>query len=147
MSPVVQALLSLHVLPFALVGFEHVPVLVLQVPAVWHWSMAPHTTGLPPTQVPLWQVSVCVHALLSLHVVPVCGVQAKVVGEQMEQVAHADPVFCHCPLASQVCGCGPLHCLLVGAHTPVHTPLPALHTNGHLVPMSCHCPLGSQSCG
>ena len=29
-----------------------------------------HTFGLPPTQVPDWHVSVCVHALPSLHTVP-----------------------------------------------------------------------------
>ena len=32
-SPAVQALLSLHVVPFDLVGFEHTPVAALQVPA------------------------------------------------------------------------------------------------------------------
>ena len=35
-SPDVQALLSLHVLPFALFGFEHTPVVVSHVPATWH---------------------------------------------------------------------------------------------------------------
>ena len=51
-------------------GFEHLPVAGLQVPATWHWSEAAHTTGLLPVQTPLWQVSVCVQALPSLHVVP-----------------------------------------------------------------------------
>ena len=70
-SPDVQALLSLHVLPFALFGFEHAPVVVSHVPATWHWSRAVQVTvevGLP--QLPLWQVSPEVQALLSLHVVP-----------------------------------------------------------------------------
>ncbi len=40
------------------------------VPATWHWSLAVHTTGFEPTHVPLWQVSVRVHALPSLHAVP-----------------------------------------------------------------------------
>jgi hypothetical protein len=31
------------------------------------------TTGLPPVQVPFWQVSVRVQALLSLHVVPLAA--------------------------------------------------------------------------
>ncbi len=29
-----------------------------------------HVTGFDPTHVPFWQVSVCVHAFPSLHVVP-----------------------------------------------------------------------------
>src|SRR5204862_184505 len=33
-------------------------------------SRAVQTTGFEPVQVPDWQVSVCVHALLSLHAVP-----------------------------------------------------------------------------
>jgi hypothetical protein len=53
----VHALLSLHAEPFALAGFEQMPVDVLQVPALWHWSEAVQTTGLAPVQVPLWQVS------------------------------------------------------------------------------------------
>src|SRR5439155_3545969 len=70
-SPEVQAVLSLHVVRFALLGFEHTPVVVSHVPATWHWSRAVQVTvevGLP--QVPLWQVSPEVQALLSLHVVP-----------------------------------------------------------------------------
>ena len=38
--------------------FEQVPVLVLQVPTSWHWSLAAHVTGFDPAQVPAWQVSV-----------------------------------------------------------------------------------------
>jgi hypothetical protein len=49
---------------------EHWPELGSQVPATWHWSDAEHTMGLLPVHVPLWQVSVCVQALPSLHVVP-----------------------------------------------------------------------------
>jgi hypothetical protein len=37
---VVQALPSLHVVPFAFGGFEQTPVPVLQVPTSWHWSLA-----------------------------------------------------------------------------------------------------------
>jgi len=32
----VQALASLHEVPLDLVGFEHIPEPVLQIPAVWH---------------------------------------------------------------------------------------------------------------
>ena len=46
-----QALPSLHVVPFAAVGFEHVPVDGLHVPTVWHWSVV-QVTAVPPVQVP-----------------------------------------------------------------------------------------------
>jgi hypothetical protein len=81
-SPVVHALPSLHAVPFAAVGFEHAPVVVLQVPATWHWSDAVHATEFAPTHVPAWHVSVRVHAFPSLHVVPFAAVgfeQAPVV--------------------------------------------------------------------
>jgi hypothetical protein len=66
----VQALPSLQEAPLAFGGFEHAPVAVLHVPASWHWSDAVHVTGLLPEQVPAWQVSVWVQALLSLQAVP-----------------------------------------------------------------------------
>jgi hypothetical protein len=66
----VQALPSLHDVPFAATGFEHAPVLGLHVPAVWQASLAAHVTGLAPVQVPFWQLSLCVQALPSLHDVP-----------------------------------------------------------------------------
>ena len=61
---------SSHVEPFNLFGFEHCPVAGLHVPASWHWSDAPHTTGLVPVHTPAWQVSVCVHLSPSLHAEP-----------------------------------------------------------------------------
>lgn len=64
-SGVVQASPSLHVVPFVLFGFEQIPVPVAQVPGLWHWSGAGHTTGDPATQLPVWQLSLAVHALLS----------------------------------------------------------------------------------
>lgn len=66
----VQRLLSLQTVPSALFGFEQPPVDVLHVPTKWHWSRAVHTTGLLPVQLPLWQESVCVHALPSLQATP-----------------------------------------------------------------------------
>ena len=66
----VQALPSVHAVPFVFGGLEHTPVVVLQVPTSWHWSEAVQTTGLLPVHTPLWQVSVCVQALPSLQVVP-----------------------------------------------------------------------------
>ena len=47
-SPEVQLLPSSQVVPFALFGLLHAPVAVLQVPAVWHWSLAAHAIGLAP---------------------------------------------------------------------------------------------------
>jgi hypothetical protein len=70
----VQALPSLHVAPFAAVGFEHWPVLVLHVPATWHWSLAVQVTGFEPVQTPVVHASVCVQAFPSLHVVPFTAV-------------------------------------------------------------------------
>src|SRR5439155_1060546 len=69
-SVCVQALPSLHVVPSGLAGFEQVPVAGLHVPASWHWSDTGQTTGSPPAHAPLWQVSVCVQALPSVHVLP-----------------------------------------------------------------------------
>jgi hypothetical protein len=69
MSPTVQALLSLHDVPSARGRPEHVPVAGLQLSAPWQ-ATAGHETGLLPVQVPAWQASVCVQALLSLHGVP-----------------------------------------------------------------------------
>ena len=43
---------------------------MLQVPTSWHWSLAVQTTGFVPVQVPVWHVSVWVHALPSLQAVP-----------------------------------------------------------------------------
>src|SRR5207253_1179292 len=66
----VQALPAVHAVPLLAFGLEHWPVVVLQVPATWHWSSAVQTTGLEPVQLPPWQVSVWVQALPSLHAVP-----------------------------------------------------------------------------
>src|SRR5438477_321353 len=66
----VQALPSSQGAPSSLAGLLQAPVVGSQVPAVWHWSAAVHTTGFAPTQAPAWQVSLCVHALASLQLVP-----------------------------------------------------------------------------
>src|SRR5438552_1557773 len=66
----VQALPSVQAVPLVLfVGTEHAPVAGLQVPGSWHWS-AVQTTGFAPTQLPFWQVSLCVQALPSVQAVP-----------------------------------------------------------------------------
>jgi hypothetical protein len=69
----------------------HIPVAGWQVPAVWHWSGAVHTTGLLPTQVPLWQASLWVHALLSLQAVPLASaglLQAPLLGSHVPAPWH-----------------------------------------------------------
>ena len=68
-----------------------VPVAGSQVPAVWHWSEAVHTTGFVPTQAPAAQVSVCVHALPSVQGVPSTFVgllQVPVAGLQVPAAWH-----------------------------------------------------------
>jgi len=64
-SSCVHRLPSLHGVLSAAVGFEHAPVAGLHMPAVWHWSEALQTTGLVPTHIPIWHVSVCVQAFPS----------------------------------------------------------------------------------
>jgi hypothetical protein len=144
-SAVVHELLSLHGVLSALAGLEQIPVLGAHVPSVWHWSGVGQVTGLEPTQLPFWQVSVCVHAFPSLQAVPVVGVQVPVAVAQAEHPVHAAPVFCQTPLVSQVCGWAPLHCVVPGLQTPVQAP--PLQTKGHAVPMFCQVPLESQTCG
>jgi len=61
---------SLQLVPSGALGFVHVPFELLQVPTVWHWSLAVQITEVPPVQIPPWQVSPCVQALPSSHVVP-----------------------------------------------------------------------------
>jgi hypothetical protein len=71
LSPTVHALESaLHVAPFGRLRYSQVPDGSLHVPACWHWSGGPQTTGFAPVQMPLWHVSVCVHALPSLQPAP-----------------------------------------------------------------------------
>jgi hypothetical protein len=102
-SPVVQAFPSLHGVPSARGLPEHVPVAELQ--PSWPWQgTAGHETGLPPLQVPPWQVSVCVQALLSLHGVP------SVTGVCMQPLAATQLSAVHGLLSS--------HEMLALAQTP-----------------------------
>ena len=86
-----QPLPSLQDVPSAAFGLEHVPVAGLQVPATWHWSLAEHTTGFDPVQVPDSQVSLCVQALPSLQDVPSAAFgleQVPVAGLQVPATWH-----------------------------------------------------------
>jgi hypothetical protein len=66
----VQALPSSQVVPLGAAGLEHMPVVGLQTPATWHWSLAVHVMGFDPVHTPALHASVCVHPLPSLQVVP-----------------------------------------------------------------------------
>ena len=101
----VQALPSLHAVPFGAFGFEHVPVAGLHVPATWHWSLAVHVTGLEPVQIPARHESVCVQALPSLQAFPFGAFgfeHLPVAGSQV-------PVTWHWPLAVHETGFAPVH--------------------------------------
>src|SRR5947207_1121263 len=90
-SVCVHALASSQRAASGLAGLLQTPGAGSQVPAVWHWSAAVHTTGFAPTQAPAWQVSLCVHALASLQLVPLdlAGLlQAPDAGLQTPAVWH-----------------------------------------------------------
>jgi len=67
---VVQALLSEQVVPFGADGFEQVPEVGSQTPAMWHESGAAQVLSGPPVQTPAWQLSFGVQRLPSLQTVP-----------------------------------------------------------------------------
>jgi len=69
-SPREHAFPSLHTVPLLAVGLVHAPVVVLQVPGRWHWSVAAQSFGAPGWQTPAWHVSPSEQALPSLHTVP-----------------------------------------------------------------------------
>jgi hypothetical protein len=100
----VQEFESLHTVPFALFGFEQAPVAGAHVPATWHWSSAVQATGFAPVQVPAWQVSLCVHALASLHATPLA-----LFGFEHVPVAGAQvPAVWHWSSAAQATGLAPV---------------------------------------
>jgi hypothetical protein len=121
-SVCVQALPSLHEVPLAATGFEHVPVEGLHVPAVWHASLAVQVTGLAPVQVPFWQVSVCVQALPSLHEVPLATTGFEHVPVEGLHV----PAVWHASLAVQVTGLAPVQVPFWQVSVCVQA-LPSLH--------------------
>jgi hypothetical protein len=139
-SVCVQALLSLHDAPLAFAGLEHRPVAVLQVPASWHWSGTAHATGLLPAHTPAWHMSICVQALLSLHVVPL----ALLGNEQTPLTGLQEPAVWHWSGAAHVTGFAPVHVpawqvsawvqALLSLHAvpfatggATHAPVPVLH--------------------
>src|SRR5207302_797941 len=121
-SVCVHALPSLHDVPFGAAGFEHCPVLVLHVPDVWHWSDAAHVTGLAPVHVPAWHVSLCVHALPSLHAAP----SAFVGLEHCPVLESQLPTVWHWSAAAHVTGFVPVHVPAWHVSVCVHA-LPSVH--------------------
>src|SRR5947207_1139183 len=102
-SVCVHALASSQRAASGLAGLLQTPGAGSQVPAVWHWSAAVHTTGFAPTQAPAWQASLCVHALASLQLVPLglAGLlQAPDAGSQV-------PPVWRWLAAGRTTGCGP----------------------------------------
>jgi hypothetical protein len=100
LSPVVQALLSLQTVPFGADGFEHAPVVGLQVPGVWHTSGALQRTGWPMVHRPPTQMSLVVQALLSLQVRP----SGAFGFEQAPEAGSQTPATWHWSRATQVFG-------------------------------------------
>src|SRR5438132_293849 len=121
-SVCVQASPSLHGVPLVAVGVEQLPVAGLHVPATWHWSRAVQVTGLLPTQLPLWQVSVCVQALPSLHGVPFVALGV----EQLPVAGFNVPATCHWSRTVQVTGLLPTQLPLWQVSVCVQA-LPSLH--------------------
>jgi len=118
----VQALPSLQLVPSGFTGFEHVPVLGLQIPASWHWSEGAQVIELAPLQTPRLQVSPCVQALPSLHGVPAGWsgwVQVPVAGWQV-------PAPWQASIATQTTGLAPVHVPARHESVSVHAS-PSLH--------------------
>src|SRR5262245_23997370 len=120
-SPVVQALLSLQVVPFGAAGFEQTPVAGAQVPATWHWSDAVQTFAVPPVHAPAWQASPVVQALPSLQVVPFAAFGF----EQTPVVVSQTPATWHWSDAVQAFAVPPVHAP-AWQDSPVVQALPSL---------------------
>src|SRR5262249_36808416 len=67
-SPIVHLSPSLHGVPSSLAGSLHTPVCASQTPTSWHWSLATHTTAVPPHTPPV-HLSPVVHLRLSSQTV------------------------------------------------------------------------------
>ena len=70
LSLCVHAFPSLQLVPFEATGFEQAPLVGSHAPGRWQASLAAQVTGFVPVHVPFWQLSLCVHALPSLQLVP-----------------------------------------------------------------------------
>jgi hypothetical protein len=98
-------------------AWQLVPVVVSQSPPLH----APEGQDVAVPQSPL-AAQTCHVVGLAHCVIP--GLHAtqtppRHAGLSPEQAA---PPLCSVPVASQTCGCEPLHCLCAGLHSPVHAP-------------------------
>ena len=127
-SPALQNAPSSQTVPLAAFGALQTPVPGSHVPTSWHWSLALQTTGLAPAQLPAWQLSLCVQALLSSQAVPLPtagSLQTPVPGLHV-------PTVWHWSLAVQVTG-----------FEPVQTPAWQLSVCVHASPSSQAVPLAA----
>jgi hypothetical protein len=115
-SPFVHAFPSEHDVPLGAVGVEQAPLNGLQVPATWQESAALQVTGSEPVQVPAWQLSLCVQALPSEHVVPLGAVGL----EQAPVAASHTPPMWQASAAVQTTGVVPTQIPVEQASTVVH---------------------------
>ncbi len=140
-----HASVPVHAVPFAFVGFEHDPVPVSHVPAVWQESIAVHVTAVPPHTPPV-QTSPVVHALPSLQLVP-----SVAAGFEQDPVAGLHvPATWHWSLAMQVVGVPVMHTPLLHAMVPVQAfppqPVPSGAAGFEQVPLlGLHTPATWQS--
>src|SRR5262249_6815308 len=86
----VHAFPSVQGVPFMAFGFEHMPVIVSQVPATWHWSLGEQTTGVP-AQVPLLPTSPVVQRFPSLQEFPGSGECMHPLTVSQESAVHGLP--------------------------------------------------------
>ena len=91
---------------------------------MWHGSLGVHTTGFDPVHAPAWHVSVCVHALPSLHAVP----SGAAGFEQLPVPGSQVPATWHWSLAVQTTGFDPVHTPAWHLSVPCVHAFPSLHT-------------------
>jgi hypothetical protein len=114
-STVVQGFPSSQTEVSGFAGFVQTPVVVLQVPGLWHWSEA---VQVPAAQAPAEQVAHPEHAVPLLCQAPLeshfwgwsplhfsaSGLQIPMQAPVLHRKGHSVPLFTHVPVASQVCG-------------------------------------------
>ena len=110
----------------------HAPL--LQRNAHWvpfiHWPMSLH----------VWIVR-----LSEAHLGALPGMHTPQTPAPTQKSGQGWPSLWYVPLASQSCGCLPLHVRMPGGHAPAHAPL--TQTLAQAGPLFIQCPVASQSCG
>lgn len=111
-----QRLFPVHAVPSDAFGREQMPLAGSHTPARWHGSEALHVTGFDPMHVPIWHVSLWVHALPSLHVVPLDAMGF----EHVPVLGSHAPATWHWSLAAHETGLDPVHAPLTQAYAWLH---------------------------